>query len=76
MSRHNPATLLSGPQAGRRKRDEEKDVWTLCGLNGCGPHRLKRLNAWPIGSGTVRRCGLTGAGVTLLKEACHCGGGA
>ena len=26
------------------------------------------------GSGTVRRCGLVGAGEVLLKEVCHCGG--
>jgi hypothetical protein len=35
---------------------------------------------WPpegqsIGSGTIRRCGLDGAGVALLEEVCHCGGG-
>jgi hypothetical protein len=28
-----------------------------------------------MGSGTTRRCGLIGAGVTLLEEVCYCGGG-
>ena len=28
------------------------------------------LNAWSIGSGTVRRCGLVGVGVALLEEMC------
>ena len=43
------------------------------GLHRCGgsnqndPHRL-------IGNGTIRRCGLVGVGVTLLKELCHRGG--
>jgi hypothetical protein len=27
------------------------------------------------GSGTIRRCGLVGVGVALLKEVCHCGSG-
>ena len=27
------------------------------------------------GSGTIRRCGLVGVGVALLKEGCHCQGG-
>jgi hypothetical protein len=30
--------------------------------------------AWPIGSGTIRRCGLVAVGVVLLEEVCHCGG--
>ena len=30
---------------------------------------------WPMGSGTIG-CGVTGEGVTLLEEVCHCGGGA
>jgi hypothetical protein len=38
------------------------------GLNMNGPHRLMCLNAWPIGSGTIRRYGLVGEGVTLLEE--------
>lgn len=29
----------------------------------------------PIGSGTVKRYGRVGIGVTLLAEVCHCGGG-
>jgi hypothetical protein len=43
------------------------------GLNRYGPHRLLYLDAWPIGSGTIRRCGLVGVGVTLFDEVCHCG---
>ena len=34
-------------------------------VNRCGAHRLMCLNAWPIGSGTVRRCGLAGGSVPL-----------
>jgi rRNA maturation protein Nop10 len=26
-------------------------------------------------SGIIRRCGLAGEGVAMLKEVCHCGGG-
>jgi hypothetical protein len=33
------------------------------------------LNAWPIESSTVRRCGLVGVGVALLEEVCHCRSG-
>jgi hypothetical protein len=33
------------------------------------------LNAWPTGSGTIRRCGFVGVGVALLEEVCHCGMG-
>jgi hypothetical protein len=35
------------------------------GLNRNGPHRLMCLNAWPIGSGIIRMCGLVGVGVAL-----------
>jgi hypothetical protein len=35
------------------------------GLNKNVPHRLMCLNAWPIGSGTIRRCGLVGGSVSL-----------
>jgi hypothetical protein len=45
------------------------------GLNRCGPHRLMCLNAWPIWSVTLRRCGLVGVDMTLLEEVHHCGGG-
>jgi hypothetical protein len=34
------------------------------------------LNAWPIGSGTIRKCSLVRVGVALLEEVCHGGGGA
>ena len=34
-------------------------------LNVTGPHNL-------IGSGTIRRYGFVGVGVTLLEEMCHC----
>jgi len=39
------------------------------------PHRLVCLNAWSIGSGTMRMGDLIGVGVALLEEGCHCGGG-
>ena len=40
---------------------------TYCGsLNVIGSHNL-------IGSGTIRRCGFVGVGMTLLEEMCHCG---
>ena len=38
------------------------------GLNRFGLHRPVCLNVWPIGSDTIKRCGLVG-------EVCHCGGG-
>jgi hypothetical protein len=45
-----------------------------CGaLNRYGPHRLMCLNAWPMGSGTIKMCGLLEVGVALLKGMCHCG---
>jgi hypothetical protein len=45
-----------------------------CGdFNRYGPHRLTCLNAWPIGSGTIKRCGIVGETVILLEEVCHCG---
>lgn len=37
---------------------------------GCdGPHRLMCVNARPIGSGAIRRCGLAGGGVSLWRRA-------
>ena len=33
------------------------------------------LNAWPIGSDTIRWCGLLRIGVALLEKVCHCGDG-
>ena len=48
---------------------EDFESWTKCILHYAmfkyGPHRLMCLNAWPIGSGTIRRCGLVGVGVSL-----------
>lgn len=38
------------------------------GLNRFGPHRLMCLNAWPTGSGTIRRCVLVGVGVSLALK--------
>ena len=39
--------------------------YSLCdGLHMLGP-----------GSGTIRKCGPVGVGVTLLEEVCHCGCG-
>ena len=32
--------------------------YTRGGLNMYGPHRFMCLNTWPIGSGTIRMCGL------------------
>jgi hypothetical protein len=37
-------------------------------------YRLMCFNAWPIGNGTIRRSGLVGVGVALLKKVCHCWG--
>ena len=34
------------------------------GLNRFGPHRLVGLNVWPMGSGTIRRCGLVEGNVS------------
>jgi hypothetical protein len=31
------------------------------------------LNAWSIGSGSIRRCGLIRVGVALLEEVFQCG---
>ena len=39
------------------------------GLNRHGSHSLMCLNAWPKGSGSIRRC------VVLLEEVCQCGVG-
>ena len=38
-------------------------------------HRFMCLNAWSMGSGTIRRCGLVGVDAAFLEEVCHCGGG-
>jgi hypothetical protein len=35
----------------------------LGGLNRFDSHRLKCLNAWPMRSGIIRRCGLVGGSV-------------
>lgn len=32
------------------------------------PYRLMCANAWSMGSSTIRRCGLVGAGVALVGE--------
>ena len=45
-----------------------------CGdMNRYGPHKVI-LNAWPIGIGTIIRCGLVIVGIALLEEVCHCRG--
>ena len=41
----------------KEHKDDCKDFY-CGGLNRFGPHRLMCLNAWPTGSGTIRRCGL------------------
>ena len=42
------------------------------GLNRNGHHGPTYLNAWSIGSDTIRRYGIS---VALLEEVCHCVGG-
>ena len=42
------------------------------GFNRNGLYRLLCLNAWPIGGGTIGRCGLVGVSMALLEEVCHC----
>ena len=44
-----PSSMCNGPN---------ECVGKCAGLNRSGPRRLMCLNAWPIGSGTIRRCGL------------------
>jgi hypothetical protein len=49
-------------------------AYLLCScddLNMYGPHVHIHLNAWPIGSSTIRKCGLVEVGVTLLEEVCY-----
>ena len=41
------------------------------GLNRFGPHRLMCLNAWPIGSGTIRLVPFL-YHMVLLEDVCHC----
>lgn len=36
-------------------------------LDRKGPHRLMYLNAWPLGSDTIRRGGLVRVSVALLE---------
>jgi hypothetical protein len=48
--------------------------YTCGGLNRTASHRLICVNGWPIGSGTIRRCGLVEIGVVTLEEVCHCRG--
>jgi hypothetical protein len=38
-------------------------------LNRFGYHRFMCLNAWPMRSGTIRRCGLVGGSVSLWRQA-------
>ena len=44
------------------------------GVNRFGPQRPMSVNAWPMGTSTIRRCVLVGVGVVLLEAVCHCGG--
>jgi hypothetical protein len=39
------------------------------------PPRLMYLNAWPIGSSTIRRCGLVGVGIAFVGESVSLGEG-
>ena len=51
-------------------------MYTYCGgLNRNVPHRLMCLNAWPIGSDTIRKYGLVGLDMAFLEEVGHYGGG-
>jgi hypothetical protein len=52
-----------------------KQLSVCGGMNRFGLHRLMCLNAWPTGSGSVRKYGLVRVGVTLLEEVHHCGVG-
>ena len=36
---------------------------------------LNKVRHHNLGSGTIRRCGFVGLGMTLLEEVYHCGGG-
>lgn len=48
---------------------------TMCdSLNRNGPYRLVCVNAWHIGSSTIRRSSLIGVSMALLDDVCHCGG--
>jgi hypothetical protein len=42
--------------------------WACGGLNKSGPHKLMCLNAWCIQSGSLRRCGLIGVGVSFWRK--------
>jgi hypothetical protein len=57
---------MCNPRAGEMTKGEYLGLGGCCGLNKNGSHR-------PIGSGTLRRCGLMGVGVALLEEVCHWG---
>ena len=46
----------------------KRDVGKCGGLNRYDPHRLMCLNAWPVGSDTIRRCGLVGGSVSLWRQ--------
>jgi hypothetical protein len=52
-------------------RYKESFAQLISGLTRYGPHRLLCLNAWPMGSNTIRRYDLIGGGVALLEEVCH-----
>ena len=60
MSRDNGYCLLNPSHTLLSKSNS-----SCGGLNGNGPHRFMCVNAWPIGSGTIMRCG-------LIEEVCHC----
>ena len=52
-----------------RRLNSPKRTVLFCGpLNKNDPHRLLYLNAWLLGSGSIRKCVLVGVGVALLKE--------
>jgi hypothetical protein len=56
----------------RSRKGENKETTTQEVSEGWKPgHHLRWVQyAWPIGSGTIRRCGLVEVGVALLEEVC------
>ena len=58
----------------KEHKDDCKDFY-CGGLNKFGPHRLMCLNAWPTGSGTIRRRDLVGVDVALVEYMCDSGHG-
>lgn len=60
---------------GNMESNEDIKLSGCCDLNRYDPHRHMCLNAWPMGTGTIRCCSLVGVDVFLLEEVCHCTSG-